>query len=322
MAFAQLTHRESLRDIENGLRAHGGKLYHMGIRGNVSRNTLANANKRRDGRIFAEFAQELIHIARPLHADDDFGLELDDTVFALDASTIDLCLSVFPWALFRSTKSAVKLHALLDLRGNIPTFVHVSHPKLGDVNVLDLLLPEPGAFFVIRAKSNTKFRRRYSRDADKSAGVLCDKTVVLTGTTSKDDFPKRTRPRDRTMTAHQRQVLRALPQRLVVLRRTAHAEEIALPRQRQTQPRSTIAARSARLSASTRADPLHRQLADLRVQVPDRRLVLPATLRSGLREHLLETPGAHLASSSAPRGAPRSPAPCRVPAAPPAPPAS
>ena len=212
MAFAQLTHRESLRDIEIGLRAHGSKLYHMGFRGNVSRNTLANANKQRDWRIYAEFAQELIRIARPLHADDDFGLELDNTVFALDASTIDLCLSVFPWALFRSTKSAVKLHALLDLRGNIPTFVHVSHAKLGDVNVLDLLLPEPGAFyvmdrayldfarldalhsagafFVIRAKSNTKFRRRYSRDADKPAGVLCDQTVVLTGTTSKDDYPQ------------------------------------------------------------------------------------------------------------------------------------
>ena len=212
MAFAQLTHRESLRDIEIGLRAHAGKLYHMGIRGKVSRNTLANANRRRDWRIYAEFAQDLIRIARPLHADDDLGLQLDDTVFALDASTIDLCLSVFPWALFRSTKSAVKLHALLDLRGSIPTFVHVSHAKLGDVNVLDLLLPEPGAFyvmdrayldfgrldvlhsagafFVIRAKSNTKFRRRYSRDADKSAGVLCDQTVVLTGATSRDDYPQ------------------------------------------------------------------------------------------------------------------------------------
>ena len=212
MAFAQLTHRESLRDIEIGLRAHANKLYHMGIRGRVSRNTLANANRQRDWRIYAEFAQELIRIARPLYADDDLGLELDNTVFALDASTIDLCLSVFPWALFRSTKSAVKLHALLDLRGSIPTFVHVSHGKLGDVNVLDLLLPEPGAFyvmdrayldfwrldvlhsagafFVIRAKSNTKFRRRYSRDADKSAGVLCDQTVVLTGTTSKNDYPQ------------------------------------------------------------------------------------------------------------------------------------
>ena len=212
MAFAQLTHRESLRDIEIGLRAHSAKLYHMGIRGGVSRNTLANANARRDWRMYAEFAQELIRIARPLHADDDLGLELDNTVFALDASTIDLCLSVFPWALFRSTKSGVKLHALLDLRGSIPAFVHVSHAKLGDVNVLDLLLPEPGAFyvmdrayldfgrlntlhcagsfFVIRAKSNTRFRRRYSREADRSAGVLCDQTVVLTGEKAKVAYPQ------------------------------------------------------------------------------------------------------------------------------------
>ena len=212
MAFAQLTHRESLRDIETGLRAHAGKLYHMGIRGRVSRNTLANANQRRDWRIHAEFAQELIRIARPLYAGEDLGLELDNTVFALDSSTIDLCMSVFPWALFRSTKSAVKLHALLDLRGSIPAFVHVSHAKLGDVNVLDLLLPEPGAFyvmdrayldfarlhavhsagafFVIRAKSNTKFRRRYSRDADKPAGVRCDQTTVLTGTKSAKAYPQ------------------------------------------------------------------------------------------------------------------------------------
>ena len=212
MAFAQLTHRESLRDIEICLRAHGSKLYHMGIRGRVSRNTLANANRRRDWRMYAEFAQELFRIARPLYADEDLGLELDNAVFALDASTIDLCLSVFPWALFRSTKSGVKLHALLDLRGSIPTFVHVSHAKLGDVDVLDLFLPEPGAFyvmdrayldfgrldtlhsagafFVIRAKSNTKFRRRYSRAVDKSTGVLCDQTVVLTGAKSKKHYPQ------------------------------------------------------------------------------------------------------------------------------------
>ena len=212
MAFAQLTHRESLRDIEIGLRAHVGRLYHMGIRGRVSRNTLANANRRRDWRIYAEFAQELIRIARPLYAGEDLGLDLDNTVFALDSSTIDLCMSVFPWALFRSTKSAVKLHALLDLRGSIPAFVHVSHAKLGDVNVLDLLLPEPGAFyvmdrayldfarlhvvhsagafFVIRAKSNTKFRRRYSRDVDRSAGVRCDQTVVLTGAKSAKAYPQ------------------------------------------------------------------------------------------------------------------------------------
>ena len=212
MAFAQLTSRESLRDIEVCLRAQRNKLYHMGIRGSVARNTLANANKRRDWRIHAEFAQELIRIARPLYADEDLGVELENTVFALDASTIDLCLSVFPWALFRSTKSAVKLHALLDLRGNIPTFIHISHAKLGDVKVLDMLVPEPGAFyvmdrayldferlnvlhsmgafFVLRAKSNTKYRRRYSRDVDKSTGVQCDQTIVLTGVESKHDYPQ------------------------------------------------------------------------------------------------------------------------------------
>ena len=212
MAFAQLTCRESLRDIEVCLRAQRNKLYHMGIRGSVARNTLANANKRRDWRIHAEFAQELIRIARPLYADEDLGVELENTVFALDASTIDLCLSVFPWALFRSTKSAVKLHALLDLRGNIPTFIHISHAKLGDVKVLDMLVPEPGAFyvmdrayldferlnvlhsmgafFVLRAKSNTKYRRRYSRDVDKSTGVQCDQTIVLTGVESKRDYPQ------------------------------------------------------------------------------------------------------------------------------------
>jgi len=178
MAFAQLTYRESLRDIEACLRAQKDKRYHMGIRGKVSRSTLADANERRDWRIYADLAQALIRIARPLYAEEDLGLDLDDTVYALDASTIDLCLSVFPWALFRSTKSAVKLHTLLDLRGNIPTFIHISDGKLHDVNVLDILLPEPGAFyimdrgyvdferlfalhmagsfFVIRAKSNTK----------------------------------------------------------------------------------------------------------------------------------------------------------------------
>ena len=212
MAFAQLTCRESLRDIEVCLRAQRNKLYHMGMRGSVARNTLANVNKRRDWRIHAEFARELIRIARPLYADEDLGVELDNTVFALDASTIDLCLSVFPWALFRSTKSAVKLHALLDLRGNIPTFIHISHAQLGDVKVLDMLVPEPGAFyvmdrayldferlnvlhsmgafFVLRAKSNTKYRRRYSRDVDKSTGVQCDQTIVLTGVESKRDYPQ------------------------------------------------------------------------------------------------------------------------------------
>ena len=212
MAFAQLAHRESLRDIEVCLRAQRNKLYHMGIRGKIARNTLANANKQRDWRIYAEFAQELIRIARPLYAEEELGLELDNAVFALDASTIDLCLSVFPWALFRSTKSAVKLHALLDLCGNIPTFIHISHGKFGDVKVLDMLIPEPGAFyvmdrayvdfqrlnvlhsagafFVIRAKSNTKYRRRYSRPVEKSTGALCDQTIVLTGTHSKKDYPQ------------------------------------------------------------------------------------------------------------------------------------
>ena len=204
MAFAQLTHRESLRDIEVCLRAHPEKLYHMGLRGGVSRNTLSNANRRRDWRIYADFAQALIRIARPLYADEDLGLDLDNTVYALDASTVDLCLSVFPWALFRSTKSGVKLHTLLDLRGSIPAFVHVSDAKLGDVTVLDMLIPEPGAFyvmdrayidfarlslldgagafFVVRVKSNTRYRRRYSHAVDKSGGLRCDQTVVLTGT--------------------------------------------------------------------------------------------------------------------------------------------
>jgi len=213
MAFAQLTCRESLRDIEACLRAHQSKLYHMGIRSaSVARNTLSKANERRDWRIYADFAQSLIRIARPLYANEDLGLDLDNTVYALDASTIDLCLSIFPWALFRSTKSAVKLHTLLDLRGNIPTFIHISDGKLHDVNVLDILLSEPGAFyimdrgyvdferlftlhmagsfFVIRAKSNTKYRRRYSHPADKSGGVRCDQTIVLTGTNTATDYPQ------------------------------------------------------------------------------------------------------------------------------------
>lgn len=213
MAFAQFTHRESLRDIEACLQAHQNKLYHMGMRSTlVARNTLAKANERRDWRIYADFAQALIRTARPLYVDEDLGLELDNTVYALDASTIDLCLSVFPWALFRSTKSAVKLHTLLDLRGNIPTFIHISDGKLHDVNVLDILLPEPGAFyimdrgyvdfprlyalnlagsfFVIRAKANTKYQRRYSRPVDKSGGLRCDQTIVLTGVHSADDYPQ------------------------------------------------------------------------------------------------------------------------------------
>ena len=212
MAFAQLTYRESLRDIEACLRAHQGKLYHMGIRSRVARSTLSDANELRDWRIYADFAQALIRIARPLYAQEDLGLELDHTVYALDASTIDLCLSVFPWALFRATKSAVKLHTLLDLRGNIPSFIHISDGKLHDVNVLDILLPEAGAFyimdrayvdferlftlhiagacFVIRAKSNTLYQRRYSRPVDKLTGVKCDQTIILTGVTTAKGYPQ------------------------------------------------------------------------------------------------------------------------------------
>ena len=212
LAFAQLTHRESLRGIEVCLRAHRDKLYHMGIRGGMARNTLANANRKRDWRIHADFAQALIRIARPLYAGEDLGLELDNTVYAFDSSTVDRCLSVFPWALFRSTKSGVKLHTLLDLRGNIPAFIHVSEAKLHDVNILDLLVPEPGAFYImdrgyvdferlfllhrlgaffgVRAKSNIKFRRRYSAAADKSTGVRCDQTIVLTGVKSRKRYPQ------------------------------------------------------------------------------------------------------------------------------------
>jgi hypothetical protein len=210
MAFAQLTYRESLRDIEACLRAQAGKLYHMGIKSRVSRSTLADANEVRDWRIYADFAQSLIGIARRLYAEEPFGVDLKQTVYALDASTIDLCLSVFAWAPFRSTKAAIKLHTLLDLRGNIPTFLHISDGKLHDVNVLDLLLPEPGAFyimdrgyldferlhrlheagsfFVTRAKSNLKAQRRYSRPVDRSTGLICDQIIVLTGFYSRQDF--------------------------------------------------------------------------------------------------------------------------------------
>ena len=210
MAFAQLTYRESLRDIEACLRAQTDKLYHMGIKRRVSRSTLADANEVRDWRIYADFAQSLIGIARRLYAEEPFGVNLKDTVYALDASTIDLCLSVFPWAPFRSTKAAIKLHTLLDLRGNIPTFIHISDGKLHDVNVLDLLLPEPGAFyvmdrgyidferlhrlheagsfFVMRAKSNLKAQRRYSHSVDRSTGLICDQTIVLSGFYSRQGF--------------------------------------------------------------------------------------------------------------------------------------
>lgn len=210
MAFAQLTFRESLRDIEACLRAQIAKLYHMGIRGRISRSTLADANEVRDWRIYAEFAQRLIAIARALYVDEPFGVDLKETVYALDSTTIDLCLSVFAWAPFRSTKAAIKLHTLLDLRGNIPSFMHISDGKWHDVNILDHLLPEPGAFyvmdrgyldfarlyrfheagsfFVTRAKSNLKAQRRYSHPVDRRTGLICDQTVTLTVFYSRQGF--------------------------------------------------------------------------------------------------------------------------------------
>jgi hypothetical protein len=210
MAFAQLTFRESLRDIEVCLRAQSSKLYHLGIRSAVARNTLANANAVRDWRIYADFAQSLIGIARPLYAQEPFGVDLQETVYALDTTTIDLCLSVFPWAVFRTAKAAIKLHTLLDLRGNIPTFIHISDGKVHEVNILDQLLPEPGAFyimdrgfldferlyrfheagsfFVTRGKSNLKVQRRYSHPVDRQTGLICDQSVVLTGFYSHQGF--------------------------------------------------------------------------------------------------------------------------------------
>ena len=211
MAFAQLTYRESLRDIEVCLRCQAGKLYHMGFRSKVARNTLANANAVRDWRIYADFAQSLISIARKLYAEESFGVDLSNTVYALDATTIDLCLSVFPWAPFRSTKAAVKMHTLLDLRGNIPSFIHISDGKWHEVNVFDMLVPEAGAFYimdrgyidfeqlhrlhragsfyVIRAKSNLRFKRRYSLASDRAAGIICDQIGTLTGFYSTQDYP-------------------------------------------------------------------------------------------------------------------------------------
>jgi hypothetical protein len=210
MAFAQLTYRESLRDIEACLRAQSSKLYRLGIRSQVARNTLANANATRDWRIYCEFAQRLITIARRLYAEEPLGIELHETVYALDSTTIDLCLSVFPWAPFRSTKAAVKLHTLLDLRGPIPSFIFISDGKMHDVNILDQLVPEPGAFyvmdrgyidferlarfhdagsfFVTRAKSNLKAQRRYSHPVDRTTGLICDQTVVLTVFYSRKGF--------------------------------------------------------------------------------------------------------------------------------------
>jgi hypothetical protein len=214
MAFAQLTFRESLRDIEVNLRAQAHRLYHMGFRcKTIARNTLANANATRPWQMYADFAQHLIGIARPLYAAEPLGLELTNTVYAFDATTIDLCLSVYPWAPFRAAKAAVKLHTLLDVRGSIPSFIHISDGKTHEVNILDLLLPEPGAFylldrgyldfgrlyglhqagsfFVTRAKRNLKFKRRYSHPVDRQAtNVLCDQAGVLTVFYSSHDYPE------------------------------------------------------------------------------------------------------------------------------------
>lgn len=215
MAFAQLAYRESLRDIEACLSAQAAKLYHMGFRHTIKRSTLADANEARDWCIHAEFAQCLIVQARKLYLGDRFGLELEHATYALDSTTIDLCPSLFPWALLRTTKSVVKMHTLLDLRGNIPSFIHISDGKLGDVNVLDMVILEAGAiyvmdrryldfarlyvlhqahaFFMTRAKSNTQLRRIHSAPVDRGTGIICDQTVALTGVTSRQDYPEHLR---------------------------------------------------------------------------------------------------------------------------------
>jgi len=211
MAFAQLTYRESLRDIEACLRSMSSKLYHMGFRGRVARSTLAEANESRDWRIYADFAQVLIGIARPLYAHDPIGVDLDQSLYALDSTTIDLCLSLFPWARFRQRKAAVKVHTLLDLHGNIPTFLRITSGDVHDVNILDEIMPEAGAFyvmdrayidfqrlfvftlssafFVVRTKSNVLLERRYSQPVDKSTGVLSDQTVILSSLASATAYP-------------------------------------------------------------------------------------------------------------------------------------
>jgi transposase len=211
MAFAQLTYRESLRDIEACLRSVGGKLYHMGFRGKVARSTLADANESRDWRIYADFAQVLIAVARPLYVHDPIGVDLDQSLYALDSTTIDLCLSLFPWAKFRKHKAAVKMHTLLDLHGNIPTFIRITDGKVHDVNILDEILPEAGsfyvmdrgyidferlfvftlcsAFFVVRTKENVLLQRRYSHPVDKTTGVRSDHTVILTSFESASVYP-------------------------------------------------------------------------------------------------------------------------------------
>jgi len=215
MAFAQLTYRESLRDIKSCLCSMQTKLYHMGFRGAISKSTLADANENRDWRIYADFAQVLIHTARDLYLNDPFGIDLEQTVYALDATTIDLCLSLFPWAHFRKNKGAIKLHTLLDLRGSIPSFIEITDGKMHEVNILDTLIMEPGsfyvmdrgyldfirlyvlhlakAFFVTRNKSKIKYRRIYSRPVDKTTGLRCDQTIVLIGLHSAKDYPEQLR---------------------------------------------------------------------------------------------------------------------------------
>jgi hypothetical protein len=212
MAFAQLTYRESLRDIETCLRVMGSRLYHMGIKSTVSRNNLSHANENRDWRIYADFAQILINRAKTLYTNEQLALDLDSTVYALDSTTIDLCMSLFPWACFRKTKSAIKLHALLNLRGSIPEFIHISEGTLHDVNILDLLIPTPGAFYIMdrgyldfkrlyhlhreraffisRAKKNFKCTRRYSHEVNKETGVQCDQTVMLTTHYPSKNYPE------------------------------------------------------------------------------------------------------------------------------------
>ncbi len=211
MSFAQLTYRESLRDIEACLRSMSGKLYHMGLRGRVARSTLGDANETHDWRIYADFAQVLIGIARPLHARDPIGVDLSQSLYALDSTTIDLCLSLFPWAKFRKQKAAVKMHTLLDLHGNIPTFIGITEGKVHDVNILDEIIPEAGAFyvmdrgyvdferlyiftlsaafFVVRTKSNVILQRRYSHPVDRTTGVRSDHTVILTAFGSASVYP-------------------------------------------------------------------------------------------------------------------------------------
>lgn len=215
MAFAQLTYRESLRDIEACLTSQPSKTYHLGLRGNITRSNLADANERRDWRIHCDYAQALIRIARPLYAKEPLAVDLDSTVYALDATTIDLCLSLFPWAPFRATKAAIKLHTLLDLRGAIPSFIHISDGTVHDVNALDLLIAEAGAFyvmdrgyldfarlyrlhragafFVTRARSDARFQRIYSQPVDRSTGVICDQHVELVVFYSRQGYPERLR---------------------------------------------------------------------------------------------------------------------------------